>query len=161
MEKVKSFKFLCVHITDNLKWSTHTDSVVKKAHQHLFNIRRLNTFGLAPKTLTIFYRCTIESILSGCITAWYGNYTVCTRRTLQRAVRSGQRIPRGQTTCPPGYLQHPMSQEGHKDHQGYQPPEPWPVQPTINQKARSVHVHQSWDRETQKQLLSQGNHSVK
>ena len=24
-EKVKSFKFLGVHITDNLKWSTHTD----------------------------------------------------------------------------------------------------------------------------------------
>ena len=24
-----------------------------------------------------FYRCTIESILSGCITAWYGNCTTC------------------------------------------------------------------------------------
>ena len=27
VKKVKSFKFLCVHITDKLKWSTHTDSV--------------------------------------------------------------------------------------------------------------------------------------
>jgi hypothetical protein len=32
VEKMKSFKFLCVHITDDLKWSTHTDSVQKKAH---------------------------------------------------------------------------------------------------------------------------------
>ena len=39
VEKVDSFKFLCVHITDKLKWSTHTDSVVKKAQQHLFNLR--------------------------------------------------------------------------------------------------------------------------
>ena len=31
VEKVESFKFLGIHITDNLKWSTHTDSVVKKA----------------------------------------------------------------------------------------------------------------------------------
>jgi hypothetical protein len=31
VEKVGSFKFLDVHITDKLKWSTHTDSVVKKA----------------------------------------------------------------------------------------------------------------------------------
>jgi hypothetical protein len=31
VEKVKRFKFLCVHVTDNLKWSTHTDCVVKKA----------------------------------------------------------------------------------------------------------------------------------
>ena len=32
VEKVESFKFLSVHTTDKLKWSTHTDSVVKKAH---------------------------------------------------------------------------------------------------------------------------------
>jgi hypothetical protein len=44
--------------------------VVKKAQQGLFNLRRLKKSGLAPKTLTNFYRCTIKSILSGCITAW-------------------------------------------------------------------------------------------
>ena len=33
VEKVGSFKFLGVHITDKLKWSTHTDSGVKKAQQ--------------------------------------------------------------------------------------------------------------------------------
>jgi hypothetical protein len=31
VEKVESFKFLSIHITDKLKWSSHTDSVVKKA----------------------------------------------------------------------------------------------------------------------------------
>jgi hypothetical protein len=30
VEKVESFKFLSVHITDKLKWSTHTDSLGKK-----------------------------------------------------------------------------------------------------------------------------------
>jgi hypothetical protein len=33
VEKVESFKFLCVDVTDKLKWSTHTDSVVKKVQQ--------------------------------------------------------------------------------------------------------------------------------
>ena len=33
VEKVESFKFLSVDITDHLKWSTHTDSIVKKAQQ--------------------------------------------------------------------------------------------------------------------------------
>ena len=32
-EKIEHFKFLGVHINDKLKWSTHTDSVVKKAQQ--------------------------------------------------------------------------------------------------------------------------------
>ena len=68
VEKVESLKFLSVHITDKLKLSTHTDGVVKKAQHRLFNLRRLKKFGLSPKTLTNFYRCTIESILSGCIT---------------------------------------------------------------------------------------------
>ena len=65
VEKVESFMFLGVHITDDLKWSTHTDSVVKKVQQCLFNLRRLKKFVLAPKTLTNFYRCTTDSILSG------------------------------------------------------------------------------------------------
>jgi hypothetical protein len=70
VEKVKSFKFLGVHVTGNLKLSTHTDMVVKKVQKCFFNLKRLKKFGLATKTLTNFYRCTIESILSGCITAW-------------------------------------------------------------------------------------------
>ena len=53
MEKVDIFKFLCVHITDNLKWSTHRDSVVKKAQQRLLNLRRLKKFGLSPKILKL------------------------------------------------------------------------------------------------------------
>jgi hypothetical protein len=93
VEKVESFKFLDVHITDKLKWSTHTDSVVKKAQQRLFNIRRLKKFGLSPKTLTNFYRCSIESILSS-IPAWYGKCTAHNRKALQRVVRSRQRITR-------------------------------------------------------------------
>ena len=48
-----------------------------------------------------------------------------------------------------------MSQEGHKDHQGQQPPELLPNNPAIIQKTRSVQMHQSGDRETEKQLLSE------
>jgi gmma-aminobutyric acid receptor subunit gamma len=69
--------------------------VVKKEQQRLFNFRRLKKFGLSPKTLTNFYRCTIESILSGCITTWYGNCTALNRKALQRVVWSAQRITSG------------------------------------------------------------------
>ena len=48
---------------------------------------------MSPKTLTNFYRCTIERILSCCITAWYGNCNIRNHRALQRVVvRSAQRI---------------------------------------------------------------------
>ena len=90
-----SFKFLGVHITDKLKWSTHTDTVVKKAQQRLFNLRRLKKFGFSPKTLTNLYRCTIKSILLGCIPSWYGNFTTHNCRALQRVALSAQQITRG------------------------------------------------------------------
>jgi hypothetical protein len=54
-----------------------------------------------------------------------------------------------------------MSQEGQKDHQGQQPPKPLPVHIATIQKARSAQVHQSWDRETEKQNLSKGQQTVK
>jgi hypothetical protein len=56
---------------------------------------RMKKFGLPPKALTNFYRCTLESILAGCITAWYGNCSAHKRKALQRVVRSAQRISGG------------------------------------------------------------------
>ena len=94
VEKVESFKFLGVHITDKLKLSTHTDSVVKKV-QRIFKPRRLKKCGVSPKTPTNFYRYTIESILLGCSTTWYGNHTTHNCRGLQRVVWSAQRITAG------------------------------------------------------------------
>jgi hypothetical protein len=58
----------------------------------LFNLRRLKKCVLAPKTLTNFYICAIESLPSGCIAAWYSNCTARNHMALQRAVRSAQHI---------------------------------------------------------------------
>eukprot|EP00061_Rhincodon_typus_P017863 g46764.t1 len=53
--------------------SVRIDATVKKTKQRLFFLRRLRKFGVSIRSFTNFYRCTIESILSGCIMAWYGN----------------------------------------------------------------------------------------
>ena len=42
------------------------------------------------RILCNFYRCTIESILTGCITAWYGSCTDLDRKALQRVVKTHQ-----------------------------------------------------------------------
>ncbi len=49
VERVSSFKFLGVHITEDLTWSAHTDAVLKKATQRLFLLRRLRKFGKEPQ----------------------------------------------------------------------------------------------------------------
>ena len=74
------------HITKDLKWSKHTCTVVKKAQQCIFPLRRLKKFGIGPQILKKFYSCTIESILTGFITAFNGNSTALNRMALQRVV---------------------------------------------------------------------------
>jgi hypothetical protein len=40
VERVESFKFLGVHITNELSWFKHNMSVMKRARQNLFPLRR-------------------------------------------------------------------------------------------------------------------------
>ncbi len=49
-----------------------------------------------PRILRSFYTCTVESILTGCITAWFGNSTAGNRRALQRVVRTARHIVGGE-----------------------------------------------------------------
>ena len=110
VEKVESFKFLEAHITDKLKWITHTDGVVKKVQQSLYNLRRLNKCGLSPKTLTHFYRCTIESGWCGLPNALPGsNYPTSRKPTAPDVTGRRKRSTRTSTTrataCSPRY--HP------------------------------------------------------
>ncbi len=85
VEQVNSFKFLGVHVTEDLTWSAHTDAVLKKAHQRLFFLRRLRKFGTSPRILRSFYTCTVESILTGCITCSLLPSLQDTRRCIRKA----------------------------------------------------------------------------
>ncbi len=90
VERLSSFKFLGVHITEDLTWSAHTDAVLKKAHQRLFFLRQLRKFGTSPSILRSFYTCTVESILTGCITAFWKQHRW-----------QPQGSAKGRANCPP------------------------------------------------------------
>ncbi|KAK1796915.1 hypothetical protein P4O66_000995 [Electrophorus voltai] len=92
VERVDSFRYLSVHISQDLSWSRHTNSLANKALQHLYHLRCLRDFRLPSKVLRNFYTCTIESILTGNITVCFGNSTEQDRQALQRVVHSAERI---------------------------------------------------------------------
>lgn len=58
VERVSSTKFLGMHITEDLTWTSNTTSLSKKAQQRL-HIQH----HLPPPILTTFYRGIIESVL--------------------------------------------------------------------------------------------------
>ena len=92
VEQVESFKFLGVHINNKLTWSKHTKTVVKRAQQNLFPLRRLKIFGMGLQILNRFYSWTIGRLLAGCVTACYGNCSASDCKALQRVVRTAQYI---------------------------------------------------------------------
>lgn len=59
-------------------------------HQQLYFLQKLNKFGLNPKTLTSFYHCTIESILTGCITVLYGSCSAHNSKAIQSVVKTAE-----------------------------------------------------------------------
>ncbi len=95
VERVSSTKFLGLHITEDLTWTTNTMSLSKPtqaAQQRLHFLRRLKIASLPPPILTTLYRGTIESTLTSCITVWYGNCSAEDRKTLQRTVNTAEKI---------------------------------------------------------------------
>ena len=93
-----SFKYLRVHISEDLSWTIHTDTVVKKARQRLYHLRQLSRFKVSQRiliSLYLLYRAYwLEPYVSGTVTAPVGD-----RRALQRLVRTAERTMG--TTLPP------------------------------------------------------------
>ncbi len=73
VERVSSFKYLGVNISEDLTWTTHIQTQVKKARQRLYHLRQLRKFRVSPAILKTFYSGAIESVLTQCISVWYGN----------------------------------------------------------------------------------------
>ncbi|KAL0190009.1 hypothetical protein M9458_017108 [Cirrhinus mrigala] len=92
VEIVRSTKFLGVHITEELTWTDNTTSLTKKAQQRLHFLRRLKRASLHPSILITFYKGTTESVLTSCITTWYGNCNAFDRKRLQRIVKTAENI---------------------------------------------------------------------
>ena len=68
MDRVKTFKFLGTHISEDLTWSHNAQQNITKSQQRLYFLRRLRKVGMPSKILSNFYRYTVESVLTSSIT---------------------------------------------------------------------------------------------
>ncbi len=118
VERVTSFKFLGVHITENLTWSAHTDAVLKKAHQRLF----------------FFLERAPESSGTSTPALWRASWPAVSPPGLETAPLATAGLCKGScelpATCwrwaslPPGYLHQAVYKESPEDYQRLQPPVP-------------------------------------
>lgn len=92
VERVESFKFLGVHISADLTWSTNISHQVGKAQQRLHFLRKLRQVQLPQSS-------TMKSLLTSCCTLCFNCCTVEDKRKLQRVVRAAER-PIGTSLTP-------------------------------------------------------------
>ena len=55
-------------------------------------LRTLRKAGLRQQLLVSFYRCTMESIITNCISVWYISCKAADRKALQRVISRAQKI---------------------------------------------------------------------
>ncbi len=92
VERLSSFKYLGVNISEDLNSTAHIQTQVKKARQRLYHLRQLTKFRVSPAIVKTFYSGAIESVLTQYISVWYSNITNQDGKALQRVVRLAERI---------------------------------------------------------------------
>ncbi len=92
VERVSSFKYLGENISEDWTWTAHIQTQVKKARQRLYHLRQLRKCRVSPAILKTFYSGAIESVLTPCISVWYGNGSNQDCKALDRVVHLAERI---------------------------------------------------------------------
>uniref|UniRef100_A0A1A8E6L0 Alkylated DNA repair protein AlkB homologue 8 N-terminal domain-containing protein n=1 Tax=Nothobranchius kadleci TaxID=1051664 RepID=A0A1A8E6L0_NOTKA len=92
VERVPSFKFLGIYISEDLSWTINTTALVKKAQQRLHFLRVLKWNRLQTNLLVPFYRAVIESVMTYAIPVWYAGCTVADKNRYQRVIRAAEKV---------------------------------------------------------------------
>ena len=59
VERVDCFKYLGTHIDNKLNFDTHVNSVIKKCKQRMYLLRKLKSFDVSQKMLSLIYKSLI------------------------------------------------------------------------------------------------------
>ncbi len=113
VERESSFKYLGVNISEDLTWTAHIQTQVKKARQRRYHLPQLRKFRVSPAILKTFYSGAIESVLTQCISVWYGNASNQDCKALQRVVRLADRIS-GSALLSAGHLPQTLQKQNFR-----------------------------------------------
>ena len=91
VDRVENYKYLGVTVDDKLKWSEHVNTIQQKINKRMYFLRKLSQFNIDKTICTLFYRATIESVLTFCISAWGGNCLAKDKRNLDKIIKRSKR----------------------------------------------------------------------
>ena len=90
IEQISTFKFLGVHLSEDLTWAVHCDYIVKKANGRLYAMRQLKKSKVPSADIVHIYCALIRSILEHASAVFAGlpKYLACYLENVQKRVLS-------------------------------------------------------------------------
>ena len=90
IDQVSIYKYLEVTIDEKLYWSDHINNIKSRANS-IF-VKKLGQFKVDKTLITLFYKSSIESILSFCITFCGGSSSKGNRKKVDRIIRISEKF---------------------------------------------------------------------
>jgi len=84
VQQVHSFKLLGVTIDDDLKWSTHVNTICSKASSRLHFLKVLKRCSLSTSDLLYFYISAVRPLLEYACPAWHTSLTSEQSKQIER-----------------------------------------------------------------------------
>ena len=92
LDHVKETTLLGVIISDDLSWSSNTNSLVKRAYQRMTILRNLYTFNVSDEDLVKIYILFIRSVVEQSCVVWASSITKEEEYSLERTQKCALRI---------------------------------------------------------------------
>ena len=92
VEIVTSYKYLGVTIDHKLTWNNHAEKLVKNIHSRIYFLRKLNSFKVDHTMLSLFYKATIQSVITFAIVCWGGNGNVEKKNRINSLINKAKKI---------------------------------------------------------------------
>lgn len=86
------YKYLGTILDNQLRFSSNTEGILRKCHQRMYLLRKLNSFSVSNNILLTFYYTFIESVLAFSICCWYHSITLQDRNRLHNIVKVCSKI---------------------------------------------------------------------
>ena len=92
LDTVQEKKLLGTIITQDLKWDSNTNYIVKRANMRLEILRRISSFGASWSDLKMIYISYIRSILEQNCTVWNSSLSVENSENIERVQKTSLKI---------------------------------------------------------------------
>ena len=84
LEVVTETKLLGIMLTNDLKWSSNTDYICKRAYSKMWTLRRMKVLDIEPSVILDVYLKEIRSLLELAVPAWHSGLTQRQKSDIER-----------------------------------------------------------------------------